>query len=246
MAFQVLKDCRTYCGGYNLTGYTNKIELNYSAEELDDTVFGATAKSRTTGLKDTSLNEEGFWEADGTDAESYKVDDIIMSKFALIDEVITVSPDGADAGDAAYSFLSTITQYVPSGAVGQFMAFTVDAKGVDVLVRGTIMENGAKTATANGTARQLGAVGAGQKLYASMHVIAASGTSPTLDLIIQSDDAQGFASATNRITFARKTAIGSEWATPVAGEITDTWWRAAWTIGGTNPSFTVVVFVGIQ
>ena len=144
-------------------------------------------------------------------------------------------------------FPALLAEYSPGAAVGELFAFNISAGGCDLLARGTVLENAVKTATANGTARNLGAVGAAQKLYAGMHVLAVSGTNPTLDMIIQSDDAEGFLSSANRITFAQKTAIGSQWATPVAGAITDTWWRCAYTIGGTdNPSFTVVVVLAIQ
>jgi len=64
--------------------------------------------------------------------------------------------------------------------------------------------------------------------------------------VVQSDDAQAFLSPTDRITFAQATAIGAQWATPVSGAITDDWWRLSYTIGGTNPSFMVIVVVGIQ
>jgi hypothetical protein len=76
-------------------------------------------------------------------------------------------------------------------------------------------------------------------------VIAAGGTLPTLDVTVQSDDAEGFASPTTRLTFTQKSAIGAEFITPVAGPITDTWWRVSWAIGGTTPTFGIVACVGI-
>jgi hypothetical protein len=92
----------------------------------------------------------------------------------------------------------------------------------------------------------LGAATATQHLYGVLHVLAVSGTNPTLDVVIQSDDAEGFASGTTRGTFTQKTAVGSQFLTPVAGPVTDTHWRCTWTIGGTNtPSFTIALVVGI-
>ena len=86
---------------------------------------------------------------------------------------------------------------------------------------------------------------AGKYLYAILHVLAVEGTNPTLDLIVQSDDASGFASAVSRITFTQKTAIGAQFASLV-GPITDTYFRASYTIGGTNtPKFTIALAVGI-
>jgi hypothetical protein len=104
----------------------------------------------------------------------------------------------------------------------------------------------ARTVTGNGTARQLGLVGATQKLYASLHVVDAS-VADTLDVKIQSDDASGMGTPTDRITFTQATAVGAQYATPVSGPIaTDTWWRVSYTIGGTSPSFKFAVVVGIQ
>ncbi len=79
-----------------------------------------------------------------------------------------------------------------------------------------------------------------------MHVVAASGTTPTLDMIVESDDNSGITSGVTRITFTQEVAVGAQYATAVAGPITDDWWRVGWTIGGTGPSFTVIVTVGIQ
>lgn len=229
--------------GYNLSGYTNQLGLKYSAEILDDTVFGATTKSRIPGLKDVQLEGSGFFEAKATlDGP----DDAVNAKLAVADTLITVCPTDGTAGELAFFFPALLAEYSPGAAVGELFAFQISAGGCEVLARGTILENAAKTATANGTARNLGAVAAGKKLYAAMHVLAVNGTTPTLDMLIQSDDAEAFLSATNRITFAQKTAIGAQWATPVAGPITDQWWRASWTIGGATPSFTVVVAVAIQ
>lgn len=243
MAFQVLRNCKLYFAGHDVSGDMNKLDLKYSAETLDKTVFGATTKSRLMGLKDVELSGGGFWEADSA---AFKIDDVVNSKLAVADELITVCPTDGAAGEVAFFFPALLAEYSPGAAVGEIFAFEISASGCQVLGRGTIMETGAKSATAGGTARQLGAVSASQKVYAGLHILAASGTNPTLDLKIQSDDAQGMASPTDRITFAQATGIGSQWATPVAGAITDNWWRAYWTLGGTTPSFTVVVVVAIQ
>lgn len=82
--------------------------------------------------------------------------------------------------------------------------------------------------------------GAAETLRVQLDVTAASGTSPTLDVVIE-DTLDG--TNWNVIgTFAQKTAIGREViniTTPFADRI-----RVRWTIGGTTPSFTfsVVVF----
>jgi len=80
----------------------------------------------------------------------------------------------------------------------------------------------------------------------AMHVTAFVGAAPTLDVIVESDDNSGFTTAVTRGTFAQATAATSEWLTPVAGAITDDWWRIGYTLGGTITSATFAVFIGIQ
>lgn len=243
MAFQVLANCKAYLDGYDLTGHSNKVELLYSADILDKTVFGETAKTKIAGLKNVEMNLEGFWEAGAG-----KIDTLAEANLGVAGKIITLCPTGGAANEPFFSFKNMLGEYSAGAAVGELFPFSYNGQGSDSqgLIKGTVLENGAKTATANGTSRQLGAVGATQYLYAVMHVLAVSGTNPTLDMIIQCDDNAGFTSPTSKITFARATAIGSQWGTRVAGAITDDYWRASWTIGGTGgPSFTVFVGVAI-
>lgn len=244
MSFQVLTNCKVYADGYDLTGSSNKADLKYSADIKDDTVFGATSKSRIAGLKNTELNLEGFWEAGAG-----KIDTLAESYLGIPGKIITLSPDGGDQGDIFYAFKSILSDYQAGAQVGDLLPFSYNASGSDSegLIRGTVLENASKTASANGTGRQLVDVDSGQYLYAVMLILAVSGTDPTLDMVIQSDDNAGFTSASDRITFAQQTAVGAVWATRVAGPITDDYWRASWTIGGTDdPSFTVFIGLAIQ
>ncbi len=48
----------------------------------------------------------------------------------------------------------------------------------------------------------------------------------------------------NEITFAQATGVTSEYKTNATAN-TDDFWRVAWTIGGTAPSFEFVVLIGI-
>ena len=71
----------------------------------------------------------------------------------------------------------------------------------------------------------------------------ATTSSPTLDVIIESDDNGSFSSATTRITHTQATAATSEFLS-VAGAVTDDYWRASWTFGGTG-TITFAVIIGI-
>ena len=240
MAVLVLTNGRMYAGGLNLSGQTNKMELEIEADELDVSSIQDSWDVTVLGRKRASLSAEGFWSA-GTGAP----DDL----YALLGTSvpITVMPDGAD-GSTGYSLQSLPVKYTPVDAgSGDVMKFSLEAKGnVGRAVKGTVMhaDAAARTSTGNGVARQLGAVSASQRVYAALHVIEASGTLPTLDVVLASDDAGGFPSSTSRIAFTQATGSTSEWK-ELAGPVTDDYWRIQYTIGGTSPSFKFVVLVAI-
>lgn len=241
MAHYTLKNCKYYLDGFDVSGDLNQIQLDYSAEALDNTTFGNTGKRRIPGLTDVQVTGNGYVDLD-EDAQDKQVWDAI----GVDNKVVTICPTDGTAGEKAYTFKALHAGYQPGESVGQVMAFSVNAMGSgSVCVKATVMENGAKTSSASGTARELGAVGATQKLYASLHVLSVS-AGDTIDVVVQSDDAEGFASPTNRITFAQASAAGSEWATPIDGAILDTWYRCSWTVAGADPSISIVVVVGIQ
>jgi len=242
MSKQVLQNCKLYVDGYDFSGDMNALALDYSAEMQDNTTFGQDTRTRQGGLKVSTFAHEGYWSG-GVD----NVDDILFNKIGLIDVPMTVGPIAGVAGEVGFFMPVTVGVYNPGASIGDMFSFSVEGESSkDGLIRGTIMLNGTLSASGNSTARQLGAVSSSQKMFAALHVLSAGGTSPTLDVVVQSDSASGFASPSNRFTFSQKTIVSSEWATPVAGSITDDWWRINYTIGGTSPSIAFVVSVGIK
>ncbi|MFA5866918.1 MAG: hypothetical protein WC891_03015 [Actinomycetota bacterium] len=238
----VLKNCKLYVGGFNLSGDMSKMAVSSGRDAKDKTVFTLSTKISEPGLFENGFSHEGFWQAgDNPDL----IDHILWDKMGLADQVMTVCPTDGAQGDPAFVMKTLQAQYAPGASVGEMFNFKVAGKGDD-LVRATVMETGAKTVTGNGTARNLGAVSASQKLYCAMHVTAVSGTTPTLNVVIESDDAEAFTTPITRATFTQVTAISAEMLAAVVGPITDTWFRAKCTIAGTTPSFTVLITVGIQ
>jgi hypothetical protein len=217
----------------------NALGLEYSAEMLDNTVFGNTTRLNKGGLKVVAAAHEGLWSGGVGN-----VDEVLWNDIAVANIPMSIGPEiGAD-GEVGYTFLANVAEYSPGAAIGEIFKFRVRAQATGDLIRGTIMHNAARTASGNGTARQLGAITSIQKMYAALHVTAAS-VADTLDVKIQSDDAVGMGSPTDRITFAQKTAIGYEWK-QLSGPITDDWWRVNYTIGGVAPSFTFILVIGIK
>lgn len=235
---QIFKNAEILLSGYDISGDSNKVALSSKADVKDRTTFNNTARRRVCGLLDTSISAEGFFDP----AKDAGLFDFIASG----EKIIAVSPAAGIAGDLVYFAKCQTAEYTPmEGAIGELAAFRLSGQGSGPLIRGKVLERGAKTATAPGTAANIGAVLATQKVYACSHVLAVSGTNPTLDLKIQSDDALSMSSPIDRITFDQMTTVGAQWK-ELAGPITDTWWRVNYTLGGIDPSFVIAVVIGIK
>jgi hypothetical protein len=240
----ILKNCGIFSDGYDFSGDHNEINFDLTKEVLDKTTFSATraSKEKTLGLAEAKVSGIGY-----VDLTDEGCDEIFFDQLSLAHKLTSVLPESQSEADVAYFFQALKSTYKPGLKVGQLMAFSYDSEGYGDAVNGTVLCKNTIAATGSGTAYNLGAVLATEKLYAGIHVLGVSGTNtPSLTGKIQSDNLEAFGDPTDRITFAAKTAIGSEWATPVSGAITDEWWRFNYTITGTNPSFIVLVVIGIQ
>lgn len=246
MATEVLTNAAILVDGYDLSGHSNALALQYGAEMKDATVFGEDTRINKGGLKTVMANGRGFYET-GTagQPDEGEPDAALFSRIGT-KGLVTSLAGVRTVGQVAYLFTTTGAVYELGGQVGELLPYSLDLEGAGVpLVRGRLMADQTSVGSSgNGTAVQVGAVASGQRMYAALHVLAASGTTPTLDVTVESDDASGMGSPTTRITFAQATGVTSEWAS-VAGAITDDWWRIAWSLGGTTPSFDFLVTIGI-
>jgi hypothetical protein len=245
MASQVLVNAKLWLAQYDLTGVVNALALKTGADMKDKTNFGSGGfRERLPGLEYFSFQHEGFADF----AQNGQDDAVFNTAFAIKNTVMSIDPVGAGVeGDNAYFGQVDLSKYEPGGKVGDMAAFSIagDSDGA-ALVRGFLLANRTVAASANGSPFQLGAVGAAQKIYAALHVLKpVTGGTPSLTIALQSAPASNFAAPTTRFTFNAATTDGVQWATPVAGSITDTWWRVTWTVSGTTPSFPFVAVAGI-
>lgn len=241
MATQVISNAKVWLGKYDVSGDVNAVAISYGADIQDATTIGDTSRVRRPGLKTFAMQLDGF-----VNPGAGLADEGFNSFVGASDTPVVIGPlTGAD-GELAFASTLELASYTPGGAVGEMYAFSASGEGSGDLVRGTLMHNATRTATGTGASRQLGAVSATQKLYAGLVVTEASGTNPTLAVTVQSAALVGFGTPSTRITFSTANAATAQWATPVSGAITDQFWRVSYTIGGTNPSFSFVVFIGIQ
>jgi hypothetical protein len=240
---QVLTDVRLFAGGADLSGASNKAELSTEFEEKDATNYrSAGYKEVMGGLASSTINGEGFWEA----GDPSLVDD---ASWAMLGgrTAWTIGPNDATVGALAYLTFGLDSSYKFLGEVGEIAPWSAKVSGSWPVARGQFAHppGTARTATGVGTGVQLPAVPAGQRVYASLHVLSVSGTTPSITARVESATTNAFSSPTTRATFTAANARGGEIIRTTPGAITDTWWRLAWTISGSTPSFLLAAAVGI-
>lgn len=230
----VLINSKIMYDGRNLSGITSQVALNAEVDLQDITTFGDTFKRRLAGLYTTSLNVDTYWESISA-SDSHDKDTFEFLNAGK--KLISVSGEGGVVADVGYMFEGDLESYNLPGSIGELYKVSIVLQGNNKLMRGQVVENSTRTSTGNGSVVEAGVVASGSTIYSGLHVVEVSGSSPTLDVIVESDTASTFLSAVTRITHAQKIAVGSELLS-LAGDITDNWWRVVMNISGSSPSFT--------
>lgn len=245
MAKTILTNVRTFAVGVDLTSNSNKIELSAEVEDKDATNYGSQGwKEVMGGLGSAEISGEGQWEA----FDPTKVDDAAWTTLGGVGPWSISANNGAAVGDLAYFTNAMHSSYKLGDAVGEIAPWASTAKSSWALVRGQFAHppGTARTTTGTGTGLNLGAVAANKRMYAALHVLSAAGTTPSLTARVESSVDNTFAAPTTRLTFSAATAVGGQILRTAGTAITDPWWRVAWTISGTTPSFLFVSTLGIQ
>ncbi|MFA5376964.1 MAG: hypothetical protein WC455_14535 [Dehalococcoidia bacterium] len=242
MAEHVIKDTKILIGGFDYSPGLNQVGLTLKKAPKPDPAFGDGAQSIALGLQTFELIYSGYLDMNANNQDEEQ------TNWGEVDTVLTICPENVDVEAIAYCTKKAASETSWDGTIGDKAAFSGAAfSSGQGVVRGLVLASGEKTTTVNGAAVEAGAVGATQYLYGVLHITGVSGTdNPTATVKIQSAPASNFASPTDRIEFTASTEVEAQWATPVAGEITDTFWRAVVTISGTNPSLTVYCVMAIQ
>jgi len=246
MAVQAWTDMSILLGGYDMACRATGMNLDVTAQELETTTLCVSDghTTRIAGLRQVAFNADLLqdYDADQVD-EELGLDGGTLT----VSTPLTVLPAGTDYGAVGYTFRANQFAYEQMAPVDGLATARVSGKARrGPAVRGTVLHppSTSRTSTGDGTGAQIGAVSATQTLYAALHVTSASGSSPTLDVVIESDDNAGFTSPTTRITFAQAGTQSWQWSS-VAGAITDDYWRITYTLGGGSPDFQFCVVAGI-
>jgi hypothetical protein len=232
----IAKDCAVYYGGYDVTRAHRTLGFECAWEELDDTRFPDQAKASYPGVQMPKASGEGFFRAGSGEIDA--INGLRMSAPGT-PWPWTVCPVGDSDLGLAYTMQAAHMSYNIGASHGQSLPFKLGMSPARVtedarLVRGQILlPKATRTDTTNGSAIQLGALSASQRIIAVLHVFAETGGG-TWTLTIESDDNSDFSSATTRITFTGATGVTRE-CKQLDGAVTDDYWRAVLTkSGGTN------------
>jgi hypothetical protein len=245
MSKTILTNVRCFAVGVDLTSNSNKIELSSEVEAKESTNYASQGyKEVMGGLASAEISAEGQWEA----LDSTKVDDGSWAQLGGVGPWSISANNGAAVGDLAYFTSALRSDYKLFDAVGEVAPWTGTAKSAWPLVRGQFAHppGTARTATGTGTGLNLGAVAANKRMYAALHVLSVAGTTPSITARVESSVDNTFSAPTTRLTFTAANAVGGQILRTAGTAITDTWWRVAWTISGTSPSFLFSSALGIQ
>lgn len=244
MAPIALVNAGIYIGGHDFTAEQNQLMLSGEMEALDKTTFGSNGwRERQGGMRDVKASGAGLWQSALSDA----VDPEAFLNLGVADRVFTVTATRVET-DPCYLSQFLQSAYSIDGELGQLLPWTLGLSGSNKqgLVRGKLAKTkGTVSATgALGSPVQLGAVGATQFVYATLHVLPPVGT--TISVKIESDNASNFASPANvgsAPNFGPITTSGGTWAVRVPGPITDDWFRL--NVTAITGTFTVVGAIGV-
>lgn len=242
MAKEVIKNASLFLHSANLASNTNSVEFSASAEKVVSTNFASGGwEESLQGIRTTELSCDLMLESA---AEPEATLSALVEN--ATDVSFSVTKTYPPATEDVCWFATVVALYITFKAVlGDLWRGSMKFGNRAAAVRGYVVEyNADRTATGVSASCTMPAAAATDRVWISVHVTAATGTLPTLDLVLESDALDTYGSPTTRITVPQFTAVGS-YITYIAGAVTDVEYRVSATVGGTLPHFTYMVAMGI-
>ncbi len=221
-------NCGIFVGSYNISGRSNVVSMALKKDVIDRSAFGTAGRIKGTGLESATINAAGYLDQTVDIERTYFGVDVPVSLF-----IPATGGAAVAAGNRAIFFKALEAGYKRGAPFGNDALFGFQAEGDQngyPIGAGYVLNPGLVAVTADNTPAaailELSAAAANQYVYGILHVTSIS-TDEAIVVKIQSDAAVEFGSPSDIITFASKTAIGSEYAVRVAGDGSgDTFWRA--------------------
>jgi len=243
MAELVLKNCKIYFKGYDLSGQMNNVSLTINNDLLDKTSFGSSFRKRKSGLKSLEISGSGFWDAA---AANNMPDDVLQPEVgSSTEEIMTINPEGIPNSLAVFT-KGIVASYSPGGSIGELMGFDFAGQSYGIAVQGKMVRTSTIVMTGQSTIIQLSRSSNTRKLWAAMHVIGDTTDAAHYEAVsIQVADSSNFATNVSShlkfgTTISNAHAGTAQWASTKAS--TDVYYRVRW---AGNSSAVVKVAIGI-
>jgi len=239
MAAHVLTNSQVVLGGSDLTPFSGQISMAGKVNMVDITTFASGGfQAFAPGIETFTTSLSGISDMSATGVNTLVTTANVGTQYGLY----CAPQGGATAGDTVFFTRGVLSEFTPlSGAIGDASKFSIATTSDTAMVGGSVLAPLASRGAITGSSVTMPAVTATQKVYAALFITGAVGTN--LAVTIQSAPLSNFASPTTRFTFSTVSATGWQFATPVAGAITDTFWRAVATVG--SSTFTWACHIGI-
>lgn len=236
MAVQIVQALPLWLGSTKLRALARSVELTLDREAVEQTTFADSTKVHAAGIRSVSVSATAI--ADAIQGISPP------SPLDVSPSLITIGRDSEADGASIFAFVCRMTSLSFGGSVGDALEPSMElAAEYSAGGSGLILAPAAtRTVSGTGTGRQFGALATGASALVGVHVFSVAGTSPSLSVTLQTDDASAFASPTAVKTVGPISTIGGYYDV-VIGPVTDTWWRATWTISGTSPSIEFAIII---
>lgn len=232
-----------WLGGYDITGALSAVALAASREEIPHARISDAMQTSRPGAQAVDAMVSGAYTVGAGEPPAIVAPRIFGPGADVSEWPLTVLPPlapraaGTD-GNAAYNLRTAQVGAEWGGQHGEIIPFSIASRArTGRLERCTVvLPKATRTASATGTAYELGAVTALQKIVCVVHVFSVTGAGGSVTVRIESGTA-GMAAPTTRATFAAvatSPGVGRQ-VLEVTTLTSDTWWRvvADWT-GGTD------------
>jgi len=232
------KETELVVNEFDITCFVNNIDLTQDIDLPEVTTFCDDTRRYINGLRNATGSIAGFIDDDATEG----IDFFLQATFNVpTSSIWSDAPNGFTVGNLVYLFRALINSYNVTQPVDGVQAFTADLQLDGNLSRGFSLHALAAETATGGSSPQDNVVTTDTGLVAHLHVILASGTTPTLIVFLEDSPDDMTYTVIPGFTFATATAPTFERLETGPGDTIQRYVRSAWTIAGTTPSFTFVV-----
>ena len=241
------KACAVYVDEFDFKGVSNSVSLNFENNIAAVTAFADTDATYVEGKAGYTAEVKGMYSIASPDYDGEMFTDLTAASRRL-----GIFPGGPTKGNYGYELVTNISQSPRKAEKGSVVTCDVTWRGNTPAARGPILDvDTARATSGNGTAYNMGAIGATQTVVGVLRLLAAPGGAGnnTLDVIVQSDALETFLSPTTVLTFTQlnQASVALFAVQTAAGAITDSWWRVNYTYAGAGSrTFSVVLSLGIR